>query len=153
MIGDARTVIDYLLGFVNDPEARFEVKRKRMGRSRTQNAYYWSMLNDLARVLGLSDMELHKRMLADYGVTNLAMLRADVPPDECFFYWDYHSEGKVKGQPFKQYKVYKRSRDMDSGEFSRLIEGMRRECEEQGIPVLTPSEIAQMEYVEPAREG
>lgn len=153
MIGDARQLIDHLLGFVNDPDATFELKRKRRGRSLTQNAYYWAMLNKLARVLGLSDSELHKRMLADYGVTYVVMLRPDVPPDYVFHYWDFRSEGTVKGQPFREYKTYKRSRDMDSAEFSRLIDGMRRECEEQGIPVATPEEIARMEFLEPAREG
>jgi len=151
MEGTARQLIDHLLEFVHDPEARFELKRKRKSRSLTQNAYYWAMLNQLAPVVGLSGEELHKRMLADYGVTHLAMLRADVPPEECFFYWDFHNEGTVKGEAFKQYKVYKRSRDMDSAEFSRLVDGMRRECEEQGIPVRTPEEIARMEFVEPAR--
>jgi hypothetical protein len=38
---------------------------------------------------------------------------------------------------------------MDSGEFSRLIDGMREECVLQGIDVATPQEIADMRWVEP----
>ena len=37
-----------------------------------------------------------------------------------------------------------------SAEFSRLIDGMREECVLQGIDVMTPSEIAEMRWVEPS---
>ena len=50
-------------------------------------------------------------------------------------------------------KVYKGSSQMDSAEFSRLINGMREECEAQGIDVATPEEIARMRFVEPDRNG
>jgi hypothetical protein len=36
---------------------------------------------------------------------------------------------------------------MDSKEFAILLDGVRSECEELGIPVLTPSEIAQLKFI------
>lgn len=46
-------------------------------------------------------------------------------------------------------RVMKGSSQMDSAEFSRLVNGMREECESQGIPVMTPAEIAALRFVEP----
>ena len=37
---------------------------------------------------------------------------------------------------------------MDSKEFSVLLDGLIRDCEEQGIPVLTPDEVAKLKYIE-----
>ena len=37
---------------------------------------------------------------------------------------------------------------MDSKEFSVLLDGLISECEEQGIPVLTPDEVAKLKYIE-----
>lgn len=151
--GNARQLIDYLLQFAHEQERLFDLKERKRKRSLTQNAYYWSMLNKLARRLGMADTELHRHMLREYGVREVVYLRADVPEQEFFEYCDVTGTGLIKGQEFKTVHVYKRSSRMDSGEFSRLIDGMREECAAQGIPVATPDEIARMEFVEPAPEG
>lgn len=151
--GNARQLVDHLLSYVNEPDRLFDLKERRKSRSRTQNAYYWAMLNQLARALGMGDMEVHKHMLAEYGVREVVYLREDVPEGDFFEYCDVVGRGLIKGQEFKTVHVYKRSSRMDSGEFSRLIDGMRDECAAQGIPVATPEEIARMEFVEPAQEG
>lgn len=152
MIGTARQLIDHLLQFANE-ERLFELKERKEKRSLTQNAYYWAMLNQLARKLRVSDIECHKQMLRQYGVCDVVLLRADIEAGVYFEYFDEWDAGTIKGVPYKQVKAYKRSSRMESGEFSALIDGLRYECEQQGIGFMTPEELARLRFVEPAREG
>ena len=135
-----------------DPKKRYEAKVVKPSRSLTQNAYYWAMLNRLARKLGMSDSETHLNMLREYGVFWFVTLALTVPPEECFKYYDVLGHDWVDGQEGLTVKVYKRSSRMDSTEFSHLIDGMRQECEQQGIDVATPEEIARMRFIEPERK-
>lgn len=132
-----------------DPDKRYEVKQLRRRRSLTQNAYYWVMLNKLARKLRMPDSEVHMNMLREYGVHEVFSILDDVPIDGYFRYYDVIGRGYSNGRIFKHVRVYKGSSQMNSAEFSRLIDGMREECELQGIDVATPSEIAEMRWVEP----
>lgn len=150
MRGTALECIQWLA--TQDPEGKFEVTdaKKKRKRSLTQNAYYWVMLNKLAAKLRMSDSELHKNMLREYGVYDVFSVLDVVPIEGYFKYYDVIGKGVAKGRLFKHVKVYKGSSQMDSAEFSRLIDGMREECVLQGIDVMTPSEIAQLKWVEPA---
>jgi hypothetical protein len=107
------------------------------------------MLNKLAAKLRMSDSELHKNMLREYGVYDVFSILDNIPIDGYFRYYDVIGHGYVNGRRFKHVKVYKGSSHMSSAEFSRLIDGMREECVIQGIDVMTPSEIAEMRFVEP----
>lgn len=148
--GKPRELVIWLME--QDSETTFEVRRKRKRRSLTQNAYYWAMLNKLARKLRISDSEVHMQMLRNYGVCDVVLLRADIEPADYFEYFDAVDAGTIKGVSYKQVKAYKRSSRMDSAEFSALVDGMRYECEQQGIDVMTPEEIAKLRFVEPKEE-
>jgi hypothetical protein len=149
MRGTALECIQWLAS--QEPAKRFEVSEEtsKKKRSLTQNAYYWVMLNKLAAKLRMSDSELHKNMLREYGVYDVFSILDNIPIDGYFRYYDVIGHGYVNGRRFKHVKVYKGSSHMDSAEFSRLIDGMREECVIQGIDVMTPSEIAEMRFVEP----
>lgn len=154
MQGTLFECIAYLTELVKDPasrEKRFEVKEKRECRSLTQNAYYWVLLNKLARKLGLGDSEVHMNMLRDYGVCEVMAFSTRVPVADYFKYYDELYIDFIDGEEKRVLKVYKGSSRMDSAEFSRLIDGMRGECEQQGIDVATPEEIARMRFIEPER--
>lgn len=149
MRGTALECIQWLAS--QEPTRRFEVTEEtsKKKRSLTQNAYYWVMLNKLAAKLRMSDSELHKNMLREYGVYDVFSILDNIPIDGYFRYYDVIGHGYVNGRRFKHVKVYKGSSNMSSAEFSRLIDGMREECVIQGIDVMTPSEIAEMRFVEP----
>jgi hypothetical protein len=149
MRGTALECIQWLAS--QEPAKRFEVSEEtsKKKRSLTQNAYYWVMLNKLAAKLRMSDSELHKNMLREYGVYDVFSILDNIPIDGYFRYYDVIGHGYVNGRRFKHVKVYKGSSHMSSAEFSRLIDGMREECVIQGIDVMTPSEIAEMRFVEP----
>lgn len=150
MRGTAFECIQWLAN--QDPNKQYEATEvvSKRPRSLTQNAYYWVMLNKLAAKLRMSDTELHMHMLRDYGVCDVFSVLDNIPIDGYFRYYDVIGYGYVNGRKFKHIKVYKGSSQMSSSEFARLIDGMREECVLQGIDVMTPSEIAEMRWVEPS---
>ncbi|MBR1445468.1 MAG: hypothetical protein IJ586_00065 [Alloprevotella sp.] len=131
-----------------EPNKAFKVQEVRSRRSLTQNAYYWALLGQLAAKMGMGHTELHRHMLREYGAYEIFSVREDVPFEQYFRYCELLGEGTVNGRVFKHVRVFKGSSQMDSREFSRLLEGMRQECILQGIQVMTPQEIAALDYVE-----
>ena len=150
MVGTPYECIAYLEEC--DLQKQYEVKEVKRRRSLTQNAYYWAMLNKLARKLRISDTELHKNMLREYGQCEIFSLSNCVPLDDYFTYYDIIGIEYIDGDVRNTVKVYKGSSRMNSSEFTHLIEGMRFECEQQGIQVMTPEEISRLRFVEPDKE-
>lgn len=146
MIGNAKAIIQWLFD-QQDADKLYEIKEKKSKRSLTANAYYWSLLNQLASVMRMDNQECHFLMLKRYGQYEVVSIRSDVNLHGYFKYYDEIGQGKVNGKEFTHYKIYKGSSQMDSKEFSILLDGVRSECEEVGIPTLTPSEIAQLKFV------
>lgn len=145
MIGYAQAIIAWL--FEQDKEKIFEIKEKKKKRSLTANSYYWSLLNQLASVMRMDNQECHFLMLKRYGQYEVVSIRSDVSLHDYFKYYEEIGKGKVNGKEFTHYKIYKGSSQMDSKEFAILLDGVRSECEEVGIPTLTPSEIAQLKFI------
>lgn len=145
MIGNAQAIIAWL--FEQDKEKIFEIKEKKKKRSLTANSYYWSLLNQLASVMRMDNQECHFLMLKRYGQYEVVSIRSDVSLHDYFKYYEDIGKGTVNGKEFTHYKIYKGSSKMDSKEFAILLDGVRSECEEVGIPTLTPSEIAQLKFI------
>lgn len=137
--------IAYLSGL--DPDRTYEVREVRRRRSLTANAYYWAMLNQLARRLRMPDTEVHLNMLREYGSCEVLSVGLHVPLGDYFPYHDVLGVDWEGGEERRIVKVYKGSSHMDSAEFSHLVNGMREECEAQGIDVMTPEEIARLRFV------
>lgn len=146
MIGNAKTIIQWLFD-QQDAEKLYEIKEKKSKRSLTANAYYWSLLNQLASVMRMDNQECHFLMLKRYGQYEVVSIRSDVSLHSYFKYYEEIGKGTVNGKEFTHYKIYKGSSQMDSKEFAILLNGVRSECEEVGIPTLTPSEIAQLKFI------
>lgn len=145
MIGNAQAIIAWL--FEQDKDKIFEIKEKKKKRSLTANSYYWSLLNQLASVMRMDNQECHFLMLRRYGQYEVVSIRSDVSLHGYFKYYEEIGNGTVNGKEFTHYKIYKGSSQMDSKEFAILLDGVRSECEEIGIPTLTPSEIAQLKFI------
>lgn len=146
MIGNAKAIIQWLFD-QQDTEKLYEIKEKKSKRSLTANAYYWSLLNQLASVMRMDNQECHFLMLKRYGQYEVVSICSDVILHGYFKYYEEIGKGTVNGKEFTHYKIYKGSSQMDSKEFAILLDGVRSECEEIEIPVLTPSEIAQLKFI------
>lgn len=132
--GTRQTVVSWL--FEQPADAIIEAHVVKSRRSLEQNAYYWELLGQLAHVLRIGHEELHRRLIEDYGAYTVVSVREDVPLDDFFRYYKVVGQGEVNGQTFNHVRVHKGSREMDTAEFSRLLDGLIHECEAQGIPTL-----------------
>lgn len=147
MIGNAKAIIQWLFD-QQDAEKLYEIKEKKSKRSLTANAYYWSLLNQLASVMRTSSDEAHFMMLRRYGVCEVVSVRSDINIKGYFKYFDIIGQSNLDGKEFTHYRIYKGSSEMDSKEFSILLDGLISECEGVGIPTLTPDEVAKLKHIE-----
>lgn len=145
MIGNAQAIITWL--FEQDKKKIFEIKEKKKKRSLTANSYYWSLLNQLASVMRMDNQECHFLMLKRYGQYEVVSIRSDVSLHSYFKYYEEIGKGTVNGKEFTHYKIYKGSSQMDSKEFAILLDGVRSECEEVGIPTLTKTEVERLKFI------
>ena len=149
MIGTAETLVKWL--FNQKRDKLFEIKEHRAKRTLTQNAYYWVLVNELANCLRKSKEEVHFDLLRDYSQVALVILKSNVDIKGYIRYYEFERETIISGVKFNIYKVYKGSSEMDKKEFSILLEGLIQEAQQQGIPTLTPNEIAKLRYIENER--
>lgn len=146
MIGNAKTIIEWL--FEQDTTKKFEIKELKTKRSLTANAYYWSLLNQLANVLRLDNQKLHFMMLQRYGQYEVVSVLSSIDVKGYFRYYEPIGHGVINNKKFTHYKVYKGSSEMNSKEFSILLDGLVSECNEQNIATLTKSEREQLHFIE-----
>lgn len=145
--GKPHEVVQWLMN--QDRDATFEVRERKPRRSLTQNAYYWALNAKLADKLRMPRDEVHFLMLKRYAPCEVFTVLKKVPLQDYFKYAEVFRDGVLNGKEYNHVKIYKGSSHMDSAEFSRLLEGVRDECEAQGIPTMTPREIAELEFVGP----
>lgn len=139
-------------------EKHYEIDLKpvRKKRSLDANGYYWTLLSKLASLLGTSREELHTQMIHDYGA-----IKVDEDGDLCKFflapgkdpsyiakYSMVVGEDEVDGERVLLYVILKGSSEMDTKEFSHMLDMLIEECKSQGIPTATPEELAKMENYE-----
>lgn len=146
MIGNSKAIIQWLFD-QRDADKLYEIKEKKSKRSLTANAYYWSLLNQLASVMRMDNQECHFLMLIRYGQYEVVSIRSDVSLHGYFKYYEVIGNGFVNGKEFTHYKIYKGSSQMDSKEFSVLLDGLISECEEVGIPTLTKTEVERLKFI------
>lgn len=146
MLGNAETIIQWLFK-QGDKDKLYEIKEKKNKRSLTQNSYYWALLNQLAGVMRIDNLALHFLMLQRYGVYEVISVRSEIDVHGYFKYYKEIGHGTVNGRGFTHYKIFKGSSQMDSKEFTILLDGLISECEEQGIPTLTREEISKLKFI------
>ena len=146
MIGNAEKIIQWL--FQQDREKIFEINEKKAKRTLTQNAYYWVLLHELSAALKIDNDTMHRMMLERYGTYEVISVQSGVNLTGYFKYFEQIGRGTVNGKEFTHYKIFKGSSQMDSKEFTVLLDGLISDCEEMGIPTLTREEIGKLKYIE-----
>lgn len=137
MIATKETCIRWLH---EQPPGTYEVKKKR--RTLVQNAYYWSLLSELAGVLRTSNEQLHFEMLKRYS-TVTAWATLDTVDLSKVYSFRYNEEvNRVDHTVY--YRIYTPSEELDTKEFARLLDGLIDECKAAGIETATPEEVARM---------
>ena len=146
MVGTAEALVKWL--FNQSREKIFEVKEYKAKRTLTQNAYMWSLINEIANKMRLSKEDTYLKMIKDYSQSMLVTIRADIDVSKFFKYYEFEREAQISGVDFKIYKVYEGSSQMDKNEFRVLLDGVIQEAQQLGICTLTPDEIAKLRWVE-----
>lgn len=134
-------VSDELEELINkDIPLSIDIKEIKDKRSLRANAYYWHLLGQISLKLTISQEELHKKFLREYGKPDVIALKTDVDVSRYFKYYDLLKIGKK----YKTYKIYQNSSDMDTKEFSKLLSGVVQEAKDIGIQTLNDLEIEGM---------
>lgn len=141
MIGGRSDVLKWL---VDQPDGMYEAKEWHMKRSLTANGYYHALKGKLAAAIGTSNDELHRLMIERYSVVDPYFppitAKAYVPVEKIPGYWTlYKTDGK-----WSSYLRLKGSSEMDSKEFSHLLDGLLSECEAVGVETLPPHEVEKL---------
>ena len=134
------------------------IKEWRERRSLDANAYYWTLLSQLAEVLKMSRPSLHNLLLRSFGEDEdidgqtvfLILPDSQEAEKKAQESETYHlrptsqtKEGK-DGKTYRTWVLLKGSHDMDTKAFSRLLDGLIEECKAQGIDTMTPDQIERM---------
>lgn len=106
--------------------------------------YAWVLIGKIADKVRTDKEDIHLRMLKRYGQSDVVSVRADIPVNHYFRYYEEIGESTLNGKLFKHYRVYKGSSEMDTREMSVYIDGIVSEAKELGIPTDTPEQIAKM---------
>ena len=143
---------DFREGFesLKDADVEVNIKKWREKRSKDANAYFHLLVNEIAEARGVSDDEVKRMLVVDYGTLERdadgMVVGFKLPPsvnvDAIYPYTKYYKQVEENGRMFNCYLVYKRSSEMDSKEMSRLIDGAVTEAKELGIDTDTPEQRA-----------
>ena len=145
---DARKFVSEM----RDRKYEVELKEYRQKRSLDANAYFHLLCSEIAEKAGLGLDEVKTELVLEYGTVARDedgkkigfKLPASVDVRRIYKYTKCFDTRVENGVEFNCYIVFKRTRELDSKEFSQLIEGTVREAKEHGIETLTPAELARM---------
>lgn len=136
---------------LKEKELDIEIKQHREKRSLNANAYLHVLINKIAGEMNVSDDEIKRQLVTDYGTiakdkdgcTIGFKLPASVDVASIYPYTRCFDTRQENGRIFNCYLVLKRTRDMNSKEISRVIDGAIEAAKELGIETDTPDQLAQ----------
>lgn len=147
--GDYTNAYDRLRGVKVD----IDIRKHSEKRSLTANAYFHTLCHMIAEKCGLGDEEIKRGLVTEYGTMMRGKdgacaglkLPAAVDIDMVYPYTKCFDNNRVEdGIRFKCYILYKRTRDMNTAEFCRLIDGTIYEAKNLGLETDTPEELARL---------
>ena len=141
MIGKVEDIINYLFKLDRDKEYQVEIKEYKQKRSLNANAYAWVLINKIANVMRLSKEEVYLNMLKHYGQSQVVSIVSEVNITGYFKYYEVIGTSILNNKEFNHIRVIKGSSEYDTKEMTIFIDGIIQECNQLGIPTLTPNEI------------
>lgn len=106
-------------------------------RKLSQNDMSWVLQKKLAKKLNLGNDELHEKMIKEYSEYDIVSMLSEIDPKRYFDYFDIiDTRTGQNGREYTFYKVYVPSRNMNTIQFGRFMDGIIKECEENGISTI-----------------
>ena len=125
---------DEINELVKQETLNFELTKITKKRKLSQNDMSWVLQKQLARKLNIGNEELHERMIKEYSDYDIVFMLKEIDPSKYFDYYDIlDTRVGQNGKEYTYYKVYIPSRKMTTIQFGRFMDGIIRECEENGI--------------------
>jgi len=160
MIGNASAIIRFLTESAQmmHPEVVWEIKKHKEKRTLTQNSYYWVLQAKVAKALKVSTSRLHNLLLRDCGypmviggrIAYITIPDTDEAENEALEAVTYHikpTSGTTEGNNGTRYRIYmmlKGSHEMDTAEFSHLVDLLVEEARHVGIETIPDEELARL---------
>lgn len=124
------------------------LKKQSKKRSLDANAYFWVMVNELARILGTSPKDIYREYIRDVGGNFYVVpVKTELVGRFCDE-WCFGHDGRIAEdmgacrhtEGYNNVRIYIGSSDYDTQQMSRLIDLVVADCKEQGIETLTPKD-------------
>ena len=138
-VGKPIKLIQYL--YEQDKEKIFEIKEYKQKRNNDQNRKYWKLLGELSLKLRIGIEELHFNMLKNYSQRYEICIPAETEIRGIQYYERKSRIRREDGKEYDVYHVFTPSHELNTNEFSALMEGLCEECKQQGIETRSPDEI------------
>lgn len=129
----------------------FGIATKR--RSLSANAYAWALMNQLAAKINRPVLDIYRDLIRDIGGSS-AIITIAAPAAKSFKVgweakgdgWQVHKldEMATPQGAFYTLQCWYGSSVFDTSQMHRLIELIVQECQQQGIPTMTPEEISKL---------
>lgn len=122
-------------------------------RSLSANAYAWALMNQLAAKINKPVLEIYRETIRDIGGSSaIVTIRADAAKEFKNGWeskgdgWQVHKLDEMTTPQGAYYNLqcWYGSSVFDSVQMHRLIDLIVQECQQQGIPTMTPEEIAKL---------
>lgn len=136
-----------------EKDCTVEVKRKTKKRSLDANAYFWTLLSQLAKEFTIPLGDAYVKMIKRYGVFETLAVPVEAYP-ETERRWNIantkvdHEESLcdiiLDNGKYVKFNAFFGSSTYTSKEFSKLIEGVVVECNSVGIQTITDDELKRM---------
>ena len=145
-------VLDHI-STLEDTEYELSIKKVGKKRSLSANAYFHSLISEIAEKMNIGFDQCKVNMNLEYGTIARDeegkkigfMIPQNVDVNTLYKYTKWFDEREINGVMFNCYIVFKETHTLDTKEMARLIDGTVQEAKQLGIETATPDEIARME--------
>lgn len=134
----------------NDPYI-IKIEKKRKKRSKSANAYAWTLIDKLAEKTGIKKEEIYRDIIRNIGGNCYMAVVGTTRAGALINDWQEKGLGWVadiieQNEDNTTLFLYQGSSVYDTAQMNRLISLLVQECEQNDIETLTPRELALLEY-------
>lgn len=148
VINENSLALDCYDKFKEEEKLTIKIDKYKERRSLNANAYFHSLVNRLGRYFNISDDEMKIKINLQYGTIakddNGKILGAKVPKGMDIKKYYPYAKWYKDDEGFDCYLFYKRTHELNTLEFSQLLNGVVQECKDVGIQTLDDIEIQRL---------
>lgn len=130
----------------------FEIRKKRKKRSLDANAYFWSLVSQLAEATGEPKSTIYRRAIREIGGNSTTVCTKNSAVESLRRGWASNGLGWISETTPSKIKgctnviLYYGSSSYDTKTMSRLIDFVVQDCKALGIETMTPAQLEDLEY-------